>query len=117
MVILFIFDIYYFMSDNAMDKFFAFITLVIHCSFAVIGKAFNDIRANEFRGYLQDEDPWSDEAEKRLVKIKLGGGFTCCAATVAIVFRFYFVFQILLGVPYVYFVFFKFRNFQSDDDF
>lgn len=92
--------------------FLGTVTLALHLSFCGVAPLFKKFKDDDCMLPAEDEDP---EVHNKILKMKLGGGFCCCAAISSILLPFYTLNQILVAGLYVYLVFVKYKNGADDD--
>ena len=99
------------------SAFAGVITLVLHCSFCLVAPFFLQFKNNDCQLATEDEDP---AIHAKALKMKLGGGFCCCAALSSFILPLYTLNQILVSGLYIYLVFVRYKDGpdgDSDDKF
>lgn len=102
-------DVLEILTDSA---FLGFITLAIHASFLLVAPYFLQFKKSDCELPTEDEDP---EIATKLLKMKLGGGFACCAALSSLFLPLYTLTQIIVGGLYIYLVFVRYKDGGGED--
>lgn len=92
--------------------FLGIVTLALHLSFCGVAPLFKKFKDDDCVLPAEDEDP---EIHNKILKMKLGGSFCCCAAISSFMLPLYTINQILVAGLYVYLVFVKYKDGPDGD--